>query len=273
MKANALLLVLYFVNIAVPGFCQQEKEPISFYIGPQVAGEWTFSKSYPGEQLPSYVTSIVPKAAPYIGAKLSVDVPKGKTFSLGYGVSHLSYGASYNGGEDSAGIRHTGSITTGLPIRRFTLSFKNNVKTLYIYRKREHRQLLETFKFIDKHFKYFAVINFGYFFGVNYEQIPDYSEGYVGIFNSPIQLEDDETVLNRNAVTLLGGINVEFVKNGNKKFELGILYSQGLGKRVEVDWISIIDDTRNHAFSVFSRGSMLSLYAGIPIKIISIKRK
>ncbi len=126
---------------------------------------------------------------------------------------------------------------------------------------------------INKEYAYWAVFDINLMAGVSYEYIPPYLEKdtfYFGGLKQTISLVE----INRYGMGIYGGFYFQFYKNNKKTLRLGATYHQGLKKRqIYTEQIFYKGIKQVPTFKVFTRGSMIAIYAAYPIRLFSIKEK
>lgn len=110
--------------------------------------------------------------------------------------------------------------------------------------------------------------------GTSLEWLPDYNEEPEPAYNMGVLSQNVAfNTISQWGAGLYGGFMFQFMKADKRedrverKLQLGILYHQGLNDRLRGTWTSMLRGEELDAFDTISRGSMWSVFVGIPIHL------
>lgn len=262
----------------VLSFCIYSQEKTRFYLTPSLGVQWGFAKFEDKETLPNYIKRLnVPSGARY-GIGLLVDFKEKWGLEIGYGGAELGLGIKYASKTDSVESEISGRKIRYTIVHRAYMHWLSPGK-LIIIRKRRGTYLRRNAK-EKKEYDYLSVFNLGFLGGFAYEFTPPFSFRNNSGTASTITTQDDITLAETNveipgehSMGIYLGIYTQFLNKGEKRLQLGIIYQQGIQKRIISNWSTSINGVEQSDFQTFTRGSYLALYANYPIKFLTLGDK
>ncbi|MEM1134585.1 MAG: hypothetical protein AAGI07_02010, partial [Bacteroidota bacterium] len=258
------------------------QEKTRFYLKPHLGMEWAFSRFEDKATIPTFIERTGLSPSVRYGLGFLIDFGNKWGIEVGYTGAELGWGVHYNSKTDSVENAISGRYNNFTTIHRFHLSFfKSNA--LIVIRKKRGAYLRKHAK-EKKEYDYFASFNLGVLGGAAYEYIPLFgvasflSDGF-----NPSHSQRTTDVLSLSSIpsekstrhggSIYFGLYSQFLQAGKKRLQLGIIYQQGIPKRLISNWETSINGVTQPDFQTFTRGSYLALYATYPIQLFTISGK
>jgi|GEM_PF-3788777 len=266
---------IYLYLLLILSYSAFAQENIRFYLTPSLGVQWGFAKFENKETIPSYVKRTnVPSGARY-GIGLLVDFNEKWGLEIGYGGAELGLGIKYASKTDSVENEISGRKIRYTIIHRAYMHWLSPGK-LIIIRKRRGTYLRRYAK-EKKEYDYLSVFNLGFMGGFAYEYTPPFSFRNNTSTSSSIIVQDDIKLAETNvaipgehSMGIYFGLYTQFLNKGEKRLQLGVVYQQGIQKRVISNWSTSINGVAQPDFKTFTRGSYLAMYANYPIKFLTL---
>jgi hypothetical protein len=259
-------------------FCIYAQEGTRFYLTPSLGVQWGFSQFEDKETTPDYVKSANLVSGARYGIGLMVDFKEKWGLEVGYGGADLGLGLKYASKTDSVESEVSGRKIRYTTIHRAYLQVFSPGKLVFIRKRRG--AYLRRYAKEKKEYDFLSVFNLGFLGGISYESVSHFSNTNVSENASEVNTFDKielfETSLQKSEQNGLGiyfGIYTQFLNKGEKRLQLGIVYQQGLQKRIISNWSTSINGVAQPDFQTFTRNSYLSFYACYPIKLFTLGLK
>ena len=248
------------------------------YLNPSLGVQWGFSQFEDRENTPSYIKSANLVSGARYGIGLMVDFNEKWGLELGYGGADFGLGVKYASKTDSVESEVSGRKIRYTTVHRAYLQIFSPGKLVFIRKRRG--AYLRRYAKEKKEYDFLSVFNLGFLGGISYEFVSRFSNTNASENASDVNTYDDiklfETAIQtpeQNGLGIYFGLYTQFLNKGEKRLQLGLIYQQGLQKRIISNWATSINGIQQPDFQTFTRGSYLAFYASYPIKLLTFGEK
>ena len=256
---KTVLFISLFIYMASFG---QETEKLAVSITPSYGLEIPFSSFSDRGSLPPYIVGSSQELSVPYNIALQVDFKNNNSFALKYGSKGVSTGVRQK--SISPNTLGKGGVSNSFDMTFFELVFSKTIIKEVTIKRKKHRDIKNLFD-----------LNFA--IGISYEKFKKYLfEPYRfhsgGSESDSFDYYISQNLLSNKGYGLTTGIELKFKRFGKNRATLGFFYHKGFNKRIETTWETSINNTEYPAFTSYTRGSSISIFLSIPIKIFSIKK-
>lgn len=245
----------------------------SFYLVPHIGLNFPFSYFADKKNVPPYIKRTETNSDENFGLAVFADFDKNIGVMLGYEIGVNGWGIKMSSHTDSARNPTMGGSYSSVRVQRFFLRCSKNISQVRIVKSNKDYP----FGHVDK---YWAIFDIDIFAGFSMENVPLVNYGSnVGFSISPftgtrdiIQANDSITTLNDTGYGFQVGINLQFYNNGKRRIQIGLMYHQGINRRLKATWSSSINGKPFPNFNQYTRGSVFAVYAAYPILLFNDRK-
>ncbi|MGM0581593.1 MAG: hypothetical protein ACQETL_12975 [Bacteroidota bacterium] len=257
------LFISFFILYSACGFTQNTVYLTPYLGSTSYLNSFQNSSSHPNE----FIEGEVFQFAPIVGLSVGKNVTENLFLTIGVEFSSIGSEIKYEFTSNDGII--SGERYSAVGQGKFFLEVRKPLRKFHIKRIGSDRVTQYLKK--NPEYKYLSVFSLEFLFGLNYSRSENWNESY----------DDDLEDMGRNELSydyaintirnwglgLNSGLVIQFYENSTRKFQLGIMYHQGLLKRLETTWYSRRGQNVYDPFKTFSRGSAWSFFIAYPINL------
>ncbi len=265
-----------FLLLFMPSCCFGQKI-LDYYIIPIISNENILSRFKDKASVPDiYKRTTFTSLNPSFGINFAVDFDNTLLFSTSVSLGNIGssvYSVRTVGGTNGQWTNHK-RLSSASGIGRFNVDVSKPLKTVYIKRIRRNIFNKIESKSLSPIQRFASVFTINYMLGASLEWLPDYNENPekprdIGALSNEVAFN----TISQWGAGVYGGLMLQFMKEDHRedrterKLQLGIIYHQGLNDRLRGTWTSMLRGEELEPFDTISRGSMWSVFVGIPIHL------